>query len=44
MALQKDKLRRLTWKFNLGLTHPVEDRSIDSENFGSFSSELGFHP
>ncbi|PNI77861.1 RPL22L1 isoform 4 [Pan troglodytes] len=44
MAPQKDKKpKRSTWRFNLDLTHPVEDGIFDSGNFGTFPSEyLGF--
>ena len=44
VALKKDKKpKKSTWKFNLDLTHPVEDGSFDSGNFGTFPSEyLGF--
>uniref|UniRef100_A0A2K5F9D6 Uncharacterized protein n=1 Tax=Aotus nancymaae TaxID=37293 RepID=A0A2K5F9D6_AOTNA len=38
------KPKRSTWKFNLDLTHPVEDGIFDSGNFGTFPSEyLGFY-
>uniref|UniRef100_A0A2K6U105 Uncharacterized protein n=1 Tax=Saimiri boliviensis boliviensis TaxID=39432 RepID=A0A2K6U105_SAIBB len=30
------KPKRSTWKFNLDLTHPVEDGIFDSGNFGTF--------
>ncbi|KAB0405193.1 hypothetical protein E2I00_012426 [Balaenoptera physalus] len=44
MALKKDtKPKKSTWTFNLDLTHPVEDGSFDSGNFGTFPSEyIGF--
>ncbi|XP_006861922.1 PREDICTED: 60S ribosomal protein L22-like 1 [Chrysochloris asiatica] len=39
-ALQKDKkAKRSTWKFNLDLTHPVEDGIFDSGNFEQFLRE-----
>uniref|UniRef100_A0A8C0QV02 Ribosomal protein L22 like 1 n=1 Tax=Canis lupus dingo TaxID=286419 RepID=A0A8C0QV02_CANLU len=43
-SAQKDKKpKKSTWKFNLDLTHPVEDGIFDSGNFGTFPSEyLGF--
>ncbi|XP_046323457.1 ribosomal protein eL22-like [Marmota monax] len=34
MAPQKDK--RTTWKFNLDLTHPIEDGIFDFGNFEQF--------
>uniref|UniRef100_A0A7N4PQ28 Ribosomal protein L22 like 1 n=1 Tax=Sarcophilus harrisii TaxID=9305 RepID=A0A7N4PQ28_SARHA len=33
------KAKRSTWKFNLDLTHPVEDGIFDSGNFGTFPRE-----
>ncbi|EAW78504.1 hCG15121, isoform CRA_c [Homo sapiens] len=43
MAPKDRKPKRSTWRFNLDLTHPVEDGIFDSGNFGTFPSEyLGF--
>ena len=40
MAPKKDKkLKTSTWKFNLDLTHPVEDGIFDSGNFEQFLQE-----
>ncbi|XP_047732382.1 60S ribosomal protein L22-like 1 isoform X3 [Prionailurus viverrinus] len=40
MAPQKDKKpKKSTWKFNLDLTHPVEDGIFDSGNFEQFLRE-----
>ncbi|EAW78503.1 hCG15121, isoform CRA_b [Homo sapiens] len=40
MAPQKDrKPKRSTWRFNLDLTHPVEDGIFDSGNFEQFLRE-----
>ncbi|XP_057604701.1 60S ribosomal protein L22-like 1 [Hippopotamus amphibius kiboko] len=37
MAPKKDKKpKKSTWKFNLDLTHPVEDGIFDSGNFEQF--------
>ena len=40
MAPKKDKKpKKSTWKFNLDLTHPVEDGIFDSGNFEQFLRE-----
>ncbi|KAB0350655.1 hypothetical protein FD755_019283 [Muntiacus reevesi] len=40
MAPKKDKKpKKSTWKFNLNLTHPVEDGIFDSGNFEQFLQE-----
>ncbi|TEA41278.1 hypothetical protein DBR06_SOUSAS9810087 [Sousa chinensis] len=40
MAVKKDKKpKKSTWKFNLDLTHPVEDGISDSGNFEPFLRE-----
>ena len=40
MAQKKDKKpKKSTWKFNLDLTHPVEDGIFDSGNFEQFLRE-----
>ncbi|XP_027417523.1 60S ribosomal protein L22-like 1 [Bos indicus x Bos taurus] len=39
VARKKDKKPKSTWKFNLDLTHPVEDRIFDSGNFQQFLQE-----
>ena len=37
MVQKKDKKpKKSTWKFNLDLTHPVEDGIFDSGNFEHF--------
>ncbi|XP_047642356.1 60S ribosomal protein L22-like 1 [Phacochoerus africanus] len=40
MAPKKDKKpKKSTWKFNLDLTHPVEDGIFDARNFEQFLRE-----
>ena len=40
MVQKKDKKsKKSTWKINLDLTHPVEDRIFDSGNFEQFLQE-----
>uniref|UniRef100_A0A8D0HDQ8 Ribosomal protein L22 like 1 n=1 Tax=Sphenodon punctatus TaxID=8508 RepID=A0A8D0HDQ8_SPHPU len=40
MAPQRDRRsKKSTWKFNLDLTHPVEDGIFDSANFEQFLKE-----
>uniref|UniRef100_A0A8C6DNM7 60S ribosomal protein L22-like 1 n=1 Tax=Moschus moschiferus TaxID=68415 RepID=A0A8C6DNM7_MOSMO len=42
MAPKKDKkLKKSTWKFNLDLTHPVEDGISDSGNFEQTQGKQG---
>uniref|UniRef100_A0A7N5JV19 60S ribosomal protein L22-like 1 n=1 Tax=Ailuropoda melanoleuca TaxID=9646 RepID=A0A7N5JV19_AILME len=39
MAPQKDKQKKTTCRYNLDLTHPVEDGIFDSGNFEQFLNE-----
>ena len=39
MAPKDKKPKKSTWKFNLDLTHPVEDGIFDSGNFEQFLRE-----
>uniref|UniRef100_A0A8C7BJM7 Ribosomal protein L22-like 1 n=1 Tax=Neovison vison TaxID=452646 RepID=A0A8C7BJM7_NEOVI len=39
MALKDKKRKKSTWKFNLDLTHPVENGIFDSGNLEQFPQE-----